>query len=174
MIWAVVATIIAVLLGITGIAYRRQIKKISEQVRFQTEHDTNLRVNGGLPFSELNNITDSINEIVDRTRAIQEETKKAKKASGRRSPTCLMIYGRRSHHWTAIFSYLPKWRRMKKENIILQSFEAGSRALLPCWKSCSLIRSCKMKVMNSLWKRWILADVLWIRCFRFTMNSGTD
>ena len=80
MIWAVVATIIAVLLGITGIAYRRQIKKISEQVRFQTEHDTNLRVNGGLPFSELNNITDSINEIVDRTRAIQEETKKGEES----------------------------------------------------------------------------------------------
>lgn len=80
MIWAVVATVVAVLLGVTGTAYRRQIKKISEQIRFQAEHDTNLRVSGGLPFSELNDLTDSINEIVDRTREIREETKKGEES----------------------------------------------------------------------------------------------
>ena len=62
------------------ISYRRQIRKICRQMEFLRAHRTNLLLSEGLPFSELNELTDSINEWVSYTREQQRMADKSSEA----------------------------------------------------------------------------------------------
>lgn len=71
-IWAVAATLAAVILGVILVLYRRQVKKICRQMEFLKDNRTNLRLTSDLPLSELNELIDGINDIIDRSRKRQE------------------------------------------------------------------------------------------------------
>ena len=64
-LWAVAATLLMIILILMFYAYRRQVRKICRQLTFQKDHRTNMRLTASLPFSELNDLIDGINEIID-------------------------------------------------------------------------------------------------------------
>lgn len=70
-IWAVIATILAGALAVLLLLYRRQVKMTCRQLAFLKKHQTNLRMGASLPFPELNELADGINEILDRSREIE-------------------------------------------------------------------------------------------------------
>lgn len=75
-LWAIAATIVAFVLILIICAYRRQIKKICRQLAFQKDHKTNMRLTASLPFSELNNLIDGVNEIIDLSHKIERTAQK--------------------------------------------------------------------------------------------------
>lgn len=79
LIWAVIATAMALAAITAGCAYRLHIRKICEQLRFMSSHRTSMRLTEQLPFSELNELTDEINAVVDRSRKTAEETRQSEK-----------------------------------------------------------------------------------------------
>ena len=70
-LWAVAATIIVTALILIICTYRREVKKICRQLAFQKEYRTNMRLTASLPFSELNELIDGINEIIDSSHEIE-------------------------------------------------------------------------------------------------------
>lgn len=70
-VWAVIATILAGVLLALLLVYRRQVKSACRQLAFLKKHKTNLRLSTTLPFPELNELSDGINEILDRSREIE-------------------------------------------------------------------------------------------------------
>ncbi len=70
-VWAVIATILAGVLFALLLLYRRQVQSTCRQLAFLKKHQTNLRLAAGLPFPELNELNDGINEILDRSREIE-------------------------------------------------------------------------------------------------------
>lgn len=70
-LWAVAATVAVIILLLIFYAYRRQVRKICRQLAFQKDHRTNMRLTASLPFSELNELIDGINEIIDLSREIE-------------------------------------------------------------------------------------------------------
>lgn len=70
-VWAVIATIFAGVLLALLLVYRRQVKSACRQLAFLKKHKTNLRLSTTLPFPELNELSDGINEILDRSREIE-------------------------------------------------------------------------------------------------------
>lgn len=70
-LWAVAATLIVIILVLIFYAYRRQVKKICRQLTFQKDHRTNMRLTASLPFPELNNLIDGINEIIDLSHEVE-------------------------------------------------------------------------------------------------------
>lgn len=74
LIWAIIATAVALILLITGISYRRQVRKTCRLLAFTKGHRTNLRLTASLPFRELNDLVDGINEILDKAREIERST----------------------------------------------------------------------------------------------------
>lgn len=72
-LWAVIAAVVIIAAAGTGTAYRRQIKKICRQLAFLKENKTNLRLTSDLPFSELGDLIDSINEVIDQSREVQKK-----------------------------------------------------------------------------------------------------
>lgn len=71
-VWTIAATAAALIaIGILT-AYRRQVKKICRQLAFLKEHRTNLRLASGLPFPELDHLIDSVNDVLDLSREIQQ------------------------------------------------------------------------------------------------------
>ncbi len=75
--WGIAATVAVIIVMGILIAYRRQVKKICRQLAFLKEHQTNLRINAGLPFSELNELIDGINDTLDLSRKIQKESQQS-------------------------------------------------------------------------------------------------
>lgn len=71
-IWAIAATIAAII--ITGIllAYRRQVQKTCRQLAFLKEHQTNLRLTSDMPFKEIYELIDGINDVLDLSREIKK------------------------------------------------------------------------------------------------------
>lgn len=70
-IWAVLATIAAVVLTILFIAYRRQVRKTCRQLEFMKDYQTNLRLTQDLSFAELNELIRTINDVMDRSKEDQ-------------------------------------------------------------------------------------------------------
>ena len=72
---AIVACAAALLLAVLFCLYRRQVQKTCRQLSFLKEHTTNLRLTSDLPFGELNQLTDRINELIDDSRKIRLEAR---------------------------------------------------------------------------------------------------
>ena len=65
LIWAITATVLSVAILILFIAYRRQVRSTCRHLAFMKQHKTNLRLHSNLPFSELYELEDSINALLD-------------------------------------------------------------------------------------------------------------
>ena len=65
MIWAIIATIASVITVSIFIAYRRQVKNTCRHLAFMKKNKTNLRLRSGLPFRELYELSDNVNELLD-------------------------------------------------------------------------------------------------------------
>lgn len=72
-IWAVSTTILSILLLGIFSAYRRQVKNTCRHLAFLKEQETNLRLRGELPFAELNELADRVNEVLDTTKQLRQE-----------------------------------------------------------------------------------------------------
>ncbi len=75
LIWALAATAATLIIMLVWGAYRRQVRKTCRQLAFLKEEETNLRLTGELPFSELNELIDGINEVLDRARSVEQQAK---------------------------------------------------------------------------------------------------
>ena len=65
LIWVIIATLISVMTILTFIAYRRQVKNTCRHLAFMKNNKTNLRLRSGLPFKELYELSDNVNELLD-------------------------------------------------------------------------------------------------------------
>ena len=74
--WALAATAAALILIIILILYRRQIRKISRDLTFLKNNRTNLRLTSELPLPEINDLIDSVNDVLDREKEKRRETQK--------------------------------------------------------------------------------------------------
>lgn len=74
-IWAISTTILSILLFGILTAYRRQVKTTCRHLAFLKENETNLRLRGELPFRELNELADEVNEVLDMTWKLRKETR---------------------------------------------------------------------------------------------------
>ena len=72
-IWAVSTTVLSIILFGIFSAYRRQVKNTCRHLAFLKEQETNLRLRGELPFAELNELADRINEVLDTTKQLRQE-----------------------------------------------------------------------------------------------------
>ena len=70
-LWAVAVTLLMIILILIFYSYRRQVRKICRQLAFQKDHRTNMRLTASLPFSELNDLLDDINEIIDLSHEVE-------------------------------------------------------------------------------------------------------
>lgn len=74
LIWAMLATVLSVILAVLLQLYRRQIRAICRQLAFSRQHRTNLRLNGDVPMKEMNALIDALNEVLEQTAQIYEQT----------------------------------------------------------------------------------------------------
>lgn len=65
----------AACIGILAV-YRRQVKKTCRRLAFLKEHQTNMRLTSDLPFRELDELADQINEVLDFSRRMQKISQK--------------------------------------------------------------------------------------------------
>nr|WP_317281931.1 HAMP domain-containing sensor histidine kinase [uncultured Sellimonas sp.] len=70
--WTIAATVTAIVVISVFIAYRQQVKKICRRLTFLKAHKTNMCLTSDLPFRELNNLTDDINDILEMARDMQK------------------------------------------------------------------------------------------------------
>ena len=70
-VWAITATVVAIIAILILNAYRRQVRKTCRQLAFLKENQTNLHLTSELPFPELYDLIDSINDVMDLSREIQ-------------------------------------------------------------------------------------------------------
>ncbi len=63
-VWAILATLVAAVAISLLIFYRRQVKKTCRRLRFIKEQDSNLSLPAELPFAELDELADSINDML--------------------------------------------------------------------------------------------------------------
>ncbi len=70
-LWVIAATITVIILILIICDYRRQVKKICRHLAFLKDHRTNMRLSASLPFSELNDLIDGVNEIIDLSHKIE-------------------------------------------------------------------------------------------------------
>lgn len=76
-IWAITATAAAIItIGIL-VAYRRQVKRICRRMAFLKNHQTNMRLTSDLPFRELNDLIDGINQVMDLSREIKKASQQS-------------------------------------------------------------------------------------------------
>lgn len=75
-LWTIAATAAAIILLFTVITYRRQVKKTCRQLTFMKNHKTNLHLTSEVPFSDLNELIDNINEILEQSQEIQQTAKR--------------------------------------------------------------------------------------------------
>lgn len=76
-VWAIIATAVASIAIIILIIYRKQVKKVCRQLAFLKEHTTNMRLTSELPFQELDNLIDSINDVIDLSRKMRRESQQS-------------------------------------------------------------------------------------------------
>ncbi len=72
-IWAIAATLLSIALAITFTAYRRQVKNTCRHLAFMEKNKTNLRLRGELDFRELNELADSVNQLLDDSDRLKHE-----------------------------------------------------------------------------------------------------
>lgn len=65
LLWAVAATVVAVISLILFGMYRRQVKNTCRQLQFLQEHSTRLRITGELSFGELWELVNRINSVLE-------------------------------------------------------------------------------------------------------------
>lgn len=75
-IWAITATIVAMIFLILWLIYRRQIQTICRQLAFIKKNDTNMVLYGDETFAELNQLKDEINEVLEQSKQIHRQTKR--------------------------------------------------------------------------------------------------
>ncbi|MBR6580206.1 MAG: HAMP domain-containing histidine kinase [Ruminococcus sp.] len=73
LIWTIIATLISIMTILTFIAYRRQVKNTCRHLAFMKNNKTNLRLRSGLPFKELNELSDNVNELLDNADNIRQK-----------------------------------------------------------------------------------------------------
>lgn len=76
-IWAIAATAAAIITILILHAYRRQVKKTCRQLAFLKENQTNLYLTSELPFREIYDLIDSINEVMDASREMQKVSRQS-------------------------------------------------------------------------------------------------
>lgn len=76
-LWTIAATAMVVVLILLLISYRRQVKKTCRQLEFHNSHKTNLRLTSSLPFSELNELIDCINNLIDLSQDVERTSQKS-------------------------------------------------------------------------------------------------
>lgn len=64
-VWTWIAAALCITILIVFMVYRRQVKKTCRHLAFQKENTTNLRLYSGLPFQELNELADAVNDLLD-------------------------------------------------------------------------------------------------------------
>jgi len=73
-VWAVVATTVAIVFLIIIMRYRRQVKQTCRQLAFVKENDTNMRLQMFGGFPELDVLRGEINEVIEQTKKLNRET----------------------------------------------------------------------------------------------------
>lgn len=73
LIWAIIATIVSVTTISIFIAYRRQVKNTCRHLAFMKKNKTNLRLRSGLPFGELYELSDNVNELLDNSEKLRQK-----------------------------------------------------------------------------------------------------
>ena len=73
LIWTIIATIVSVITVSIFIAYRRQVKNTCRHLAFMKKNKTNLRLRSGLPFKELYELSDNVNELLDNTDSLRQK-----------------------------------------------------------------------------------------------------
>lgn len=73
-VWAVAATLAAIVLCFILIFYRRQVKFTCRQLAFVKENDTNMRLQSQGGFPELDTLRQEINEVLAQTKELNRET----------------------------------------------------------------------------------------------------
>mgnify|MGYP002514867710 CR=1 FL=1 len=76
LIWAISATALSVAILLLFIAYRRQVQSTCRHLAFMKKHQTNLRLHSNLPFSELYELEDSINDLVGSADALRQKAER--------------------------------------------------------------------------------------------------
>ena len=76
-IWAVGTTVVAIILTGILILYRRQVKNTCRQLAFLKANQTNLRITLDFPFKDLEELADSINDILDLSREIKNTSQQS-------------------------------------------------------------------------------------------------
>lgn len=79
-IWAVAATAAAACFLLLLTLYRRQAKKTCRQLAFLQAHTTNLRLTGGLPFPEWDQLVEGVNAVLDQAQAVQRAARQEESA----------------------------------------------------------------------------------------------
>lgn len=79
-IWAVAATAAAACFLLLLTLYRRQVKKTCRQLAFLQAHTTNLRLTGGLPFPEWDQLVEGVNAVLDQAQAVQRAARQEESA----------------------------------------------------------------------------------------------
>lgn len=77
-LWTIAATVMVVVLILLLFSYRRQVKKTCRQLEFRNSRKTNLRLTSSLPFSELNELIDRINNLIDLSQDVERTSQKSK------------------------------------------------------------------------------------------------
>lgn len=76
-VWAITATAAAIITILILNAYRRQVKKTCRQLTFLKENQTNLHLTSELPFRELYDLIDRINDVMDLSRETQKYSRQS-------------------------------------------------------------------------------------------------
>lgn len=73
-VWAVAATVAAIVFLTMIILYRRQVKQTCRQLAFVKENDTNMRLQKMGGFPELDTLRNELNEVITQTKKLNRET----------------------------------------------------------------------------------------------------
>lgn len=77
LVWALVATGLLLLLAVCFAGYslqmRRSCREIRWQLEFLSQNRTNLRITGCFPHAEMQRLADSINQVIDKATALQQQ-----------------------------------------------------------------------------------------------------
>ena len=74
-IWAASATAAAIISILILILYRRQVKNTCRRLEFLKENQSNLRLTLDVPFREFEELVDSINDVLDKSRETEKSTR---------------------------------------------------------------------------------------------------
>lgn len=78
-VWAILATAVALASILTLVSYRRQIKNVCRHLEFHNENKSNIRITSQVSFSEVNRLIDEINHLIDLSHKIERSASKSEK-----------------------------------------------------------------------------------------------